>query len=101
MTPKTVTIIGRRWFNRGPGNTYFSAQTWVDGEPGPSIDFEYGYGDHYLDRAFEELERAQLVPQRARHNNGSYEAPPSIWCRDVHGIKLVYSVSDVSRRRDL
>ena len=28
----TLIIIGKRWFSRGPGNTYFSAKAYADGK---------------------------------------------------------------------
>ena len=55
--PKSITVIGRRWFHRGPGNTYFSAQVYVNGDHVHTIPYEYGYGDQYLQSAFEWLEK--------------------------------------------
>lgn len=96
--PKSITILGRRWFDRGPGNTYHSATAIVDGEVKARIDFAYGYGDQYLHNAFAALERAEVIPAHNRDNYG-YAAP---WSRcEALGIKLHYEAADVQRRKDL
>ena len=90
----TITVIGRRWFNRGPGNTYHSAQIIVDGKHVDGIHFCYGYGDQYLYSAFAKLRELGLVTDME-----NTEAPWR-WAED-HGILLTYSVSDVPRKKDL
>ncbi len=93
-------IEGRRWFDRRAGNTYFSATALLDGDLIASIEYEYGYGDHYLDRMLTEACLADdRLPMRHRHANGSAEAP-HLW-RDRTGIKLTYSGIDVARKKDL
>lgn len=96
---KSITIIGRRWFNRGPGNTYHSAEIIVNGELVGGIDFAYGYGEQYLQNAADWLEANGYMPDREHHQNGSAD-PLWYYCRE-RGIQFVYSVSDVSRKKDL
>ena len=42
-----ITIIGRRWFDKKYGNTYFSSRIYVDGGLVKTIPMSYGYGDQY------------------------------------------------------
>lgn len=96
---KSITVIGRRWFNRGPGNTYHSAEIIVNGERVGGIDFAYGYGEMYLQNAADWLEANGYMPDREHHQNGSAD-PLWHYCRE-HGIQFVYSVTDVQRKKDL
>lgn len=91
---KTVTVIGRRWFDRTYGNTYFSAQILIDGVPVEGIDYEYGYGDQYAWEAIGKAEKAGLIPPRE-------EGEPNWMWAERTGIALHCAVSDVSRKRDL
>lgn len=94
-----VTIIGRRWFDKINGNTYFSAKGYVNNELVIDIPFEYGYDDMYRQRTFEELIKLGYCSDVEKYNNGSHE---SYWQYfDRKGIKSLISVSDVSRKKDL
>ena len=94
----TLHIEGRRWFRRGPGNTYNSVRIFKDGELLAHLPQTYGYGDYYLQRAHEWL-GANGYPELAeRHSNGSPKVCMTIWLRE-HASS--YSVIDVSRERDL
>ena len=97
MDIKTIAVIARRWFDRN-GNTYFSANINVDGERVHRIPFEYGYGDHYLQVAFEWLDKKGIT-SREKHSLGGAE-PPWRYCQD-RGIRLQYEAADVKRKRDL
>jgi hypothetical protein len=97
---KTITIIGRRWFQRGPGNTYHTAQIIVDGETIKKTDREYGYGEQYVETAVSWLENNDWLPEKREHyKNGGHEAA---WrfCERL-GIKLSTEAIDVARQRDL
>jgi hypothetical protein len=96
---KSIQIIGKRWFDRVNGNTYFSAVGLVDGKEAVKIDYEYGYSDHYVDRIFQELEKAGFVSDVEHYSNGSQER---FWqyCQRK-GIEKYTSVSDVRRKKDL
>jgi hypothetical protein len=91
--PRSIVIVGRRWFNRGPGNTYHSAVMIVDGKTVGKIDFAYGYGDQYEYNAFNWLAK-----------NGYIEAGEHVipwqWAK-ANKVHLVSTVTDVARRKDL
>ncbi len=94
-----ITIIGRRWFDRINGNTYFSAVGLINGNEVVSIPYEYGYGNHYEERIFDELVKAGYCPDREIYTNGSKEV---FWryCQDRGIIKYV-THSDINRKKDL
>ena len=96
---QSITVIGRRWFDRINGNTYFSAVGLVDGKEVVSIPFEYGYDNHFEDRIFQELEKGGYLPGVIHHNNGSSER---LWnyC-DRNKIAKHTIVTDVKRKKDL
>ena len=96
--PKSITVVGRRWFNRGPGNTYHSVTIHVDGHS-HVVPFEYGYGTHYLDTARAWLKKNGYLPGIKEHAHGGGE-PLWRYCERV-GCDLTDEVSDVSRRKDL
>ncbi len=98
-TMSILMVVGKRWFNRGPGNTYHSAAIYVDGDCVHKIDYAYGYGDQYLWNASLWLEENGYLPGRTHSSNGSREA---LWryCERM-GIKFSYNVSDVQRKKDL
>ena len=97
--PKNITIFGRRWFHKGPGNTYFSAEIWVDGEMVHKIDYEYGYGEQYKHEAFQWLNRENYVQLEQNQHNHSFE-PPWQYCQRKK-IQLVATHADVERKKDL
>ncbi len=90
---KSLTVIGRRWFQKSAGNTYNSCDIVIDGATVAYLAPSYGYGDYYLQRAGEWLEGHGDIPA-----GRSY--PLSVWCR-ANGVAFTYSVSDVARERDL
>lgn len=97
---KTLTILGRRWFRKTYGNTYTSAQILIDGQPIAKVGPTGGYGDYYLQIAFEYLDtNGLLIPPLEHHANGSTEAPWQ-WAERA-GVTLHYSAVDVARERDL
>jgi hypothetical protein len=97
---QSITVQGRRWFRKSAGNTYSSAVVLIDGAIAFQVPKQYGYGDYYLQAAFEELDRRQVLdPPREQHANGSSE-PPWRWAERA-GIVLHYSATNVARERDL
>lgn len=94
-----ITIIGRRWFDRVNGNTYFSAVGIINGIEVVQIPFEYGYGNQYEDRVYQELEKLGYCADVEHYNNGGREA---FWryCDRKRIIKYV-THSDVNRKKDL
>ena len=100
---KVITIDARRWFNRGPGNTYHSVAVYVDGKLVGVKPFQYGYGEQYLQTALGVLQDAGVFTKTGESlssgaNNDYYEFREYMMDnRD----KFVVIVNDVSARRDL
>lgn len=90
---KTVTVHGRRWFRRGPGTTYHSAQIFINGKLVHEIPYAYGYSDDYLWNAFRWLEKNGYIDKTENE-------PPWVTA-EREGFKLDYDVIDVPRKRDL
>ena len=59
-----IIIKARRWFDRTYGNTYHSVQVFDDAKLIGEIPFEYGYGDSYIQTAFEILSAAGYYPYK-------------------------------------
>ena len=98
--PRVIHISGKRWFQRTYGNTYHSYKIWIDGELVHYMDYDYGYGDQYLQGAWEWLAKNNLLwGQPERYSYGGIEAP-HIYCKRKN-ITLVREVSDVEREKDL
>lgn len=95
----TLTILGKRWFQRTYGNTYHSADILIDGVKVGNTGIHYGYDDQYVYTAFKYLGARGLLPAPIRDEHGRMEVP-RLWC-DKHGITLHYSASDVAREKDL
>lgn len=92
---KSIHIEGRRWFQRLYGNTYHSVRIWIDGELVLYSGETYGYGDQYLQTAFEWLFVNGYANQEEREKLGSF----TLYLRETLGG--TYSVVDVERKRDL
>lgn len=93
-----ITILGRRWFQRTYGNTYFTAKIYIDGELVHEIPKSYGYGDYYVQAAGEWLHDNGYTNQKAQVNGG-YE-PLWSYCSQ-NGIAFTYQATDVARKKDL
>ena len=100
MKTTNVMITGRRFFDRNGGNTYFSANGYINGEHVSRIDYEYGYGDHYIDAMTDKLEELGYMPDRKHYQHGGAE-PGWQYFRDNRGIPFTYEVTDVSAKREL
>ncbi len=97
--PHVISINGRRWFQKTYGNTYHTVTVHIDGEHLFTAPKQYGYGDQYLETAMAAIHASGKFPPRTQHANGSHEANYQ-WAERV-GAKIVNSVADVSRERDL
>lgn len=95
----SIHIEGRRWFQRGPGNTYHSVRIWKDGEQVAFLPFQYGYGEGFLQTAFEWLGNNGMPELLEKHENGSLKNYGTQYLREVMGG--TYSVIDVTRKGDL
>lgn len=83
----TLKIEGRRWFQKSYGNTYHSVTVYVNDEV-LRKDFEYGYGNRYLQTAIELLQA-----------NGYNDIKTF---SDLRAIpNFIENVVDVQRKKDL
>lgn len=97
---KSVTILGRRWFQKTYGNTYFSAVALVNGKQVAAIDYDYGYGQMYEQQMADVLEQLGYMPGREHNPNGSAECAWSYF-RDKRGVEWHSEAVDVQRKKDL
>lgn len=74
---KTIDINAKEWLDRVNGNSYFSGTVTVNfgmkGEQTFIMPFQYGYGDHYKDMAFQELEKSFPLTDVIKYENGANE----------------------------
>lgn len=105
FTLTLIVIVGRQWFDKRNGNTYFCALIIAHGREGRKsktvehmLPFQAGYGEHYVDMAARWLDEEGLT-FRKKHTNGATE-PLWSYCRD-HGIALVQTISYVATRKEL
>lgn len=77
MKIKTIDINALEWFDKVNGNSYFAGTITVNyglpTEKTYKMPFQYGYGDHYKDMAFQKLEQAKVLRGVIHHENGSNE----------------------------
>lgn len=91
-----IQVIGRRWFDRQWGNTYHSVEVYQDNKLIARIPFEYGYDDSYKQTAFQVLMEKGFYSSE-RYDNGMYKD----YHKFITGDNILFSVTDVSRKRDL
>lgn len=97
-TIKTIDIQAKEWFDKVNGNSYFSAEVTVNfglkDERRITIPFQYGYGDHYLDVATNEMVKQGLLPERDKRERLTF------YC-ETEKIILRYSKQENCKKRDL
>jgi hypothetical protein len=96
---ETVTILGKRWFDRKNGNTYYTADILVNGRHVHKLPYDYGYGDHYRDEAAKWLIQNGYIQGTKNPRTGSY--PPLWQLAQAQGIHVEASHVDVPRKKDL
>jgi hypothetical protein len=89
-----IEIYGKRWFQKSYGNTYHSVKIFVNDELIGQNNFEYGYGDGYVDTAMKMLWLKFARPK------GMSESSPMYTLRDL-GIKVIKNVQDVDAKKNL
>lgn len=89
----SVFVVGRRWFDKVNGNTYHSAEIYVNNDFVHKIDYAYGYGDQYMWNGFLWLKENNFLDYDCK-------TVPTRYCREK-GIKFNYTVADVKRKKDL
>lgn len=88
----SIMVVGRRWFERTNGNTYHSAEIYVNNNFVHKIDFTYGYGNQFEWNAMEWLKKNGYLKE--------YKGNPSTYCRE-NNISYNSTVADVKRKKDL
>jgi len=88
----TITIIGRRWFEKTNGNTYHSVDVFINGKLLDFEKFAYGYDSAYEQSGRKILEKYYTLP---------IDDNQALWHLKEKGYNLVSSVSDVARKKDL
>lgn len=94
---KHLTIIGRRWFEKVNGNTYHSVNVWINGQHIGGVDFEYGYGEQYIQTAQDILEKAGYIADT--YGNGIKHTGRTYF--EKHFTSYITNVSNVERKKDL
>ena len=89
-----LEINAKEWFDKSAGNSYFSAVVVLDDEVVAELPFQYGYGDHYLDMAMQEIQKTN--PKLFTVNGGS------LWsiCAN-NNIKLISNKQENCLKREL
>ena len=95
----TLHIEGRRWFQRTYGNTYHSVRIFRDGEQIAYLPMAYGYGEGFLQTAWEWLAKNGYPELAEEHANGSLKNYGTQYLREI--LNGTYSVIDVQRQKDL
>lgn len=96
-------IDAKRWFEKTNGNTYHSVVVYEVSGQGTGFKeyevgrepFRYGYGEQYLQTAFDILKKANLLPASVKTYTNFLQ-----YKRD-HRDLFVVNVADVSRKKDL
>ncbi len=96
--PRSILVLGRRWFERTNGNTYHTARVLVDGVEVATVPYQYGYGSQYEQNALDALEALGLMPGREHYKNGGSEGWQYF---KRNGIQYSAEAVDVERKRDL
>jgi hypothetical protein len=86
-----IRVEGRRYYDGA--NTYCSSRIYVNGYHVATCEYEYGYGDYYMQAAADKLLALGFMPGRRMYPHGGGEAL-SYYCRD-RGIELEYGADDV------
>lgn len=102
MRIKTIDVNAKEWFDKVNGNSYFSGIITLDyglkSRKEYKIPFQYGYGDHYIDMAMQELIKQGVIKIK-RNDNGTYQ-PLWQYCKD-NKIILRTAKKDNCLKKDL
>jgi len=96
-----LTIIGRRWFDRGPGNTYHSVEVYQGSKLLVRVPFAYGYGNQYQQTALDALVKLGIYPDTPGPSGGYAAFRQFCFSKESGGDGHLFSVSDVKRKKDL
>ena len=100
MKIKTIDVIAKEWLDKINGNSYFSMNITINygmkNEKSFFVPMQYGYGDHYREMAFSQLQERKLIPEdkklRSYRKSEYYEK---------HNIIVRYVKHENCLKRDL
>ena len=96
-----LEFLGRNWFDRVNGNTYFSAIALYNGNEIARIDFDYGYGDQWL-YEITKLAVVELSDSYIKLQRGENQQPwQFIDQLESSGVAVFTNCEKVTRKRDL
>lgn len=97
---KHITIIGKRWFQKGPGNTYHSVRVIVDGNEIGHNPYAYGYGDQYIQTAFKILQDKGYYPKTGEKTKSGFDKDEYDFINDMRNNhkKFTTRVTDVEKK---
>ena len=88
-----VLVVGRRWFDRANGNTYHTAEVFVNDKYVGKSRMTYGYDEQYIQTAKEILLDSYKLPKGMSDTS-------ALWRLKEYGVTLNKTVSD-GLKRDL
>ena len=94
----SITILAREWFDKVNGNSYFSAQVYINGKRVLNLPFQYDYGDQYAQAAKEELMDMGVINIKKSANGTSQ--PLWLYCKN-NGIDLIADKAENQLKRDV
>jgi hypothetical protein len=97
----TFTIISRRWFDGVNGNTYHSVEVYADGDLLGAVPFEYGYDYSYEQTAMKIIKDKKPRVYLKACNEAGHLIYRAHMLERYSPHKVISSVSDVARKRDL
>lgn len=89
---KIIEIRALEYFDKTFGNSYFSAQVYIDDRHVADIPSQYGYGDQYRQESIQELEKQGLLTP---------EELEAVYQHDRSKVKIFASKKTVKRMKDL
>ena len=93
-----IGIIGRLWRDRVNGNTYHTAEIFVNGRKVHKLPFSYGGGSMYEQNAVEWLVKNGYVAAEP-YKTGGY---PGLWrLKEAHGFTADSEAINVKTKKDL
>lgn len=95
----SIVIIGRKWFDKSRGSTYFSAVGLINGIEKVNIPYDYGYDNHYVEQVFKQLRESGYITNAIQYPNHCHQSL-SEYCKE-NDITLYYTAANVSKRKDL
>jgi hypothetical protein len=90
-----LELLGRKWFERTNGNTYFSSVALHNGVEVARIDFEYGYGDQWLYEITKAIKTEGFEP---RKDQQPWQYIDSL---ESQGVAVFTNCEQVTRKKDL